>query len=104
MFSSLSLQLKLEEIPHSIAILNEIYRRHHVEAVAKLELQPDFEFPQRDLLSSGLTLTWPIGARLEPARNPEDWKDRRALLCAFKVVAVELAADVEQLGLLRPIG
>jgi len=102
--ASLSLQLKLEEIPHLIAILNEIYRRHHVEAVAKLEFEPDFEFPQRELLSSGLTQTWPIGSRLEPARDPDDWKDRRALLCAFKEVADKLADDVEQLGLLRPIG
>jgi hypothetical protein len=38
------------------------------------------------------------------SKGPEDWKDRRALLCAFKVVADKLAADVEQLGLLRPIG
>jgi hypothetical protein len=102
--ASLSLQLKLEEIPHLIAILNEIYRRHHVEAVGKLEFEPDFEFPQRELLPSGLTLTWPILSRLEPARDPEDWKDRRALLCAFKVLADRLADDVEQLGLLRPIG
>ena len=102
--ASLSLQLKLEEIPHLIAILNEIYRRHHVEAVGKLEFEPDFDFPQRERLSSGLTLTWPIGSRLEPARDPEEWKDRRALLCAFKVVADKLAEDVEQLGLLRPIG
>ena len=102
--ASLSLQLKLEEIPHLIAILNEIYRRHHVEAVGKLRFEPDFEFPQREPLSSGLTLTWPIFSRLEPARDPEDWKDRRALLCAFKVVADKLSDDVEQLGLLRPIG
>jgi len=53
--ASLSLQLKLEEIPHWIAILNEIYRRHHVEAVGKLKFEPDFEFPQREPLSSGLT-------------------------------------------------
>jgi hypothetical protein len=101
--ASLSLQLKLEEIPQLIAILNEIYRRHHVEAVGKLEFEPDFEFPQRELLPSGLTLTWPIFSRLEPARDPEDWKDR-ALLCAFKALADKLADDVEQLGLLRPIG
>jgi hypothetical protein len=102
--ASLSLQLKLEEIPHLIAILNEIYCRHHVEAVGKLEFEPDFEFPQREPLSSGLTLTWPVFSRLEPTRDPEDWKDRRAILCAFKVVADKLADDVEQLGLLRPIG
>jgi hypothetical protein len=102
--ASLSLPLKLEEIPHLIAILNEIYRRHHVEAVGRLEFEPDFESPQRELLPSGLTLTWPIFSRLEPARDPEDWKDRRALLCVFKVLADKLAADVEQLGLLRPIG
>ena len=94
--ASLSLPLKLEEIPHLIAILNEIYRRHHVKAVGRLEFEPDFEFPQRELLPSGLTLTWPTFSRLEPARDPEDWKDRRALLCAFKVLADKLAADVEQ--------
>jgi hypothetical protein len=70
--ASFSLLLKLEEIPHMIAILNEIYRQHHGEAIAALEFEPDFEFPRRDLLSSGQSLTWPIASRLEPARDAED--------------------------------
>jgi hypothetical protein len=102
--AGLTLKLKLEEIPHLTAILNEIYRRHHVEAVGTLEFEPDFEFPRRERLPSGRTLKWPIGSRLEPERDPEDWKDRRALLCAFNVVADRLADDAEKLGLLRPIG
>jgi hypothetical protein len=101
--ASVSLQLKLEEIPRLIAILNEIYR-HHVEAVAALEFEPDFEFPRREPLPGGQTLTWPVASRLEPESDPEDWKDRRARLSAFKVVADSLADDFEKLGLLRPIG
>jgi len=102
--ASLTLALKLEEIPHLFAILNEIYRRHHADAVSALEFEPDPEFPRRERLPSGQTLRWPIGSRLEPERDPEDWKDRRAFLEAYKVVADGLADDVDKLGLLRPIG
>ncbi|HXC44692.1 MAG TPA: hypothetical protein VNY51_14375 [Candidatus Dormibacteraeota bacterium] len=103
--AGLSLQLKLEEIPRLIAILNEVYRQHHSDAVAQLEFDPSFsEFPKREPLSDGRTLTWPIFSRLEPESDPEDWKDRRALLYAFKMVADKLADDAEKLGLLRPIG
>lgn len=102
--ASLTLDLKVEEIPHLVAILNETYRRHHAAGIASLEFEPDHEFPRREPLPSGQTLTWPIASRLEPARDPEGWKDRRALLEAYKVVADRLADDVEKLGLLGPIG
>jgi hypothetical protein len=102
--ASLTLDLRLEEIPHLIAILNEIYRRHHADGTSSLEFEPDYEFPRRERLRSGQTLTWPVGSRLEPERDPEAWKDRRALLEAYKIVADRLADDVEKLGLLRPIG
>jgi len=73
--AGLSLQLKLEEIPRLIAILNEVYRQHHSDAVAQLEFDPSFsEFPKREPLSDGRTLTWPIFSRLEPESDPEDWK------------------------------
>jgi hypothetical protein len=102
--ASVTLDLRVEEIPHLIAILNEIYRRHHADGTASLEFEPDYEFPRRERLRSGQTLTWPVASRLEPERDPEAWKDRRALLEAYKVVADRLADDVDKLGLLRPIG
>ena len=102
--ASLTLDLRVEEIPHLIGILNEIYLRHHAAGTASLEFEPDYEFPRRERLRSGQTLTWPIGSRLEPERDPEDWKDRHALLEAYKVVADRLAGDLDKLGLLRPIG
>lgn len=102
--ASLTLCIRLEEIPHLIAILNEVYRRHYATALASLEFEPDFEFPQRERLPSRQTLTWPVASRLQPVRDLEDWKDRRALLSAFKVLADKLADDVDKLGLLRPIG
>lgn len=102
--ASLTLALKLDEIPHLVAILNEIYRRHHADAVSASEFEPDPEFPRRERLPSGQTLRWPIGSRLEPERDPEDGKDRRALLEAYKVVADQVADHMDKLGLLRPIG
>jgi hypothetical protein len=102
--ASLTLALKLEEIPHLVAILNDIYLRHYADAVTSLEFEPDPEFPPRRSLPSGETIRWPIGSRLEPERDPECWKDRRAILEAYKVVADGLADDLDKLGLLRPIG
>lgn len=102
--ASLTLELKLEEIPRLIGILNDIYRRHHEIAVASLELGSDWEFPRRERLPDGRTLTWPIASRGEPETDAEDWKDRRALLCAFKELADRFADDLERLGALRPIG
>jgi len=102
--AALTLNLKLEEIPHLIGILNELYLRHYKEAVATLEFEENSEFPCRQSLPDGRSLKWPIGSRLEPERNFEDWKDRRATLEAYRVVASRLADDLEKLGLLRPIG
>jgi len=99
-----TLDLKVEEIPYLIAILNETYRRHHEAGIASLEFEPDDEFPRRERLRSGQTLTWPIASRLEPEWDREAWQDRRALLEAYKVVADRLADDADKLGLLRPIG
>jgi len=98
------LDLRTEEIPYLIAILNEIYRRHHADAVASVDFEPDYEFPRRERLQTGQTLTWPIASRIEPERDEEAWKDRRATLEAYKVIADKLAEDVRGLGLLRPIG
>jgi hypothetical protein len=102
--AGVALNLKLQEIPRLIAVLNEVYRKNHKDAVASLEFDPGWEFPRRENLVGGQTLTWPIFSRLEPESELEDWKDRRALLEAYKVVADRLADDMARLGLLRPIG
>jgi hypothetical protein len=75
--ASLMLILKLEEIPHLVAILNEIYLRHHANAITSLEFEPDPEFPPRRSLPSGETIRWPIGSRL----------DQKETLRAGKIVA-----------------
>jgi hypothetical protein len=101
--ASLTLELKLEEIPRLVAVLNEVYRKRHATAVTSLESGLDYG-PRWARLPSGQTIRWPIGSRLEPERDPEDLKDRRAILEAYKVVADGLADDLDKLGLLRPIG
>lgn len=102
--ASVSLDLKLEEIPRLIAVLNEIYRENHERAIASLEFDPIQQFDRREPLPDGKTLTWPIFSRLEPETELEDWKDRRAILEAYKVLADRLAEDMGKLGLLRAIG
>jgi len=102
--AALTLNLKVEEIPHLIGILNELYRRYFAEAVASLEFEDDPDFPRREPLAGGQSLKWPIGPRTEPERDREDWKDRLAMLQDYRFVADKLADDLDKLGLLRPIG
>jgi len=103
--ATLNLDLRLEEIPHVIAVLNEIYRKHHRHATESLELDKTGLWgSRREGLPYGRTLTWPLFSRLEPETLSEDWKDRLALLEAYKVVADRLSDDMDKLGFLRPIG
>jgi hypothetical protein len=83
--------------------LNEIYLNNHKEAVQTLEFDPTEEWGERRVKAGRLSLTLPLGSRLEPESKSEDWRDRIAVLQAYKVFGERLCDDAKKLGLLQPI-
>jgi hypothetical protein len=99
----LSLKLRLEEIPRLVAVLNEVYLNNHEEAVQTIEFDDTEEWGERRVKSGRLSVTFPLGSRIEPESKREDWKDRIAVLQAYKVFGERLSEDAKKLGLLLPI-
>ena len=99
----LSLKLRLEEIPRLVAVLNEVYLNNHEEAVQTLAFDRTTEWGERRVKSGRLSMTFPLGSRLEPESKREDWKDRIAVLQAYRVIGERLSDDAKKLGLLLPI-
>lgn len=98
----LSLCLKLEEIPRLVAVLNEIYLANHDRAVTTVEFDSSDDWGERRIKHGHLSYTFPLGSRFEPESKKEDWKDRIAVLQAYKIVGDRLRDDAKKLGLLQP--
>jgi hypothetical protein len=99
----LSLILRLEEIPRIVSVLNEFYLANHEEAVQTLQFDATEEWGERRERAGSFSITHPLFSRLEPETKREDWKDRIAVLQAYKFIGERLRDDAKKLGLLQPI-
>lgn len=99
---SAALLLRLEEIPHLIAILNEVFRAHYPNALREISGSVNAEADQDDGEFADVTSIWSRG---EPApTRVEDREDRLAVLAAFKTFSDNVSEVAEAVGILRPIG